>query len=86
MQLVGGNNAEWIPDEVKRIVSKLGMKEAESLEWRVGEDRELLTPVTEKKKGSGKRKKSLFAVEQQTKLFTKVRNCCGLVALVDVAK
>ena len=28
VQLIGGNNKEWMPDEVKRIVKKLKMTEA----------------------------------------------------------
>jgi hypothetical protein len=71
VQLVGGNNKEWLPQEVKRIVDKLNLSEAEAFEWRVAEDKELTSPVTIRKQGAGKKKvHSMFAVEQQTKLFT----------------
>ena len=45
-----------------------------SLDWRVAEDSKLIQPIGKRKPGVDKRKKrSYFAVEQQTKLFSQAR-------------
>lgn len=74
VQLVGGNNKEWLPEEVARIVKQLKMSEAANLKWRAAEDETLLMPETKRKPGRDKKARhSSFAVEQQTKLFSQSR-------------
>jgi hypothetical protein len=74
LQLIGGNNKEWLPGEVKRIVGKLKLTEAASLGWSVAEDENLIPAVGKRKPGASKNNKhSNFAIEQSLRLFQNSR-------------
>lgn len=70
LQLIGGNNKEWVPDEIKRIVKKLKFREAYSLDWRAASDESLIHAVGKRRQGAAKKPKhSWFANEQAVQLF-----------------
>lgn len=68
--MIGGNNKEWLPGEVKRIVGKLKLTEAATLDWSVAEDENLIPAIGKRKPGASKNNKhSSFAIEQTLRLF-----------------
>ena len=70
MQLIGGNNKEWLPEELKRIVKKTELGDATTLDWAVAEDETLIPAIGKRKPGKKqKAEHSTFAIEQSLSLF-----------------
>ena len=71
MQLIGGNNKEWVPDELKRIVKKIKIHGAGNIEWGVADDMEVLGSTGRKgRRATGPRTHhSWFSKEQNMELF-----------------
>jgi hypothetical protein len=70
VQLMGGNNREWLPEELKRVVEKVGVKGGDLLDWLSAADEPLSDHAGKKRHLKQRRTtRSWFGKEERRELF-----------------